>query len=416
MARSVRGGRLESRNARLKLAPRGKPYWNSTAKEGLHLGYRRLADRNGSWIARAYQDGGYAERAFATADDYSDADGDQVLTYFQAAQRTAGEAPATRHSTAYTCADAVRDYLSFIEQQRKSLADARSRLNAYFLPYFGQRPLATLKPPDFEAWVTWAYKHDPRAEAPKRKPRAPQPAAEIERKRRATINKVLTYALAALNRAFEQGHVSSREGWSRLRKFKGADSARIARLSTAEARRLISACPPDFRQLIEVALLSGCRYGELIRFRARDFDARSGTLLVNESKSGKPRRVPLTTEGQQLLKTLTSDKAADDAILVKADGTEWRANDQFQRMRAACAAAKIEPPINFHALRHTTASLLAEAGVPLSFVAEVLGHSDTRMVSKHYQHLAPSVVHKTIRAKLPAFGVGASKRLRGPQP
>ena len=417
MARTVRGGRLETRTARLKLIPRPRGYWASTAKPGLHLGYRRLRDRNGTWIARTYQgtSGTYVHKAFAQADDYSESDGDEVLTYFEAAQRIAGEAPPVRHSSAYTVQDAVSSYLDYITQHRKSIVDARSRLNAYVVPYFGDRPLASLTPADVEAWSKWAYAHDPRGNAPKRK-RRDIPAAERERRRRATINKVITYLKAAFDRAYEHRHVETRAAWARLHKFKGADSARIGRLSTEQARRLTNAAAPDFRRLLELALLTGARYGELITFRTRDFDHGSGTLLVAESKSGKPRRIPLTDEGRQLVDSLTAGKAADDVILTKADGQPWRKNDQFERIRESCAAAKISPPINFHALRHTTASLLIEKGVPLAFVAEMLGHSDTRMVSKHYAHLARNIVHDEIRAKLPSFSVRVDGNVRKLRP
>ena len=70
-------------------------------------------------------------------------------------------------------------------------------------------------------------------------------------------------------------------------------------------------------------------------------------------------------------------------------------------MHRACEAAKIEPPIGFHVLRHTYASRLAMKAVPLNVIAAQLGHSDTRMTEKHYAHLAPSYIGDTIRA---AFG------------
>jgi integrase len=52
-----------------------------------------------------------------------------------------------------------------------------------------------------------------------------------------------------------------------------------------------------------------------------------------------------------------------------------------------------------------TVSLLVEKGVPLAFVADMLGHTDTRMVSKHYAHLARSVVHEDNSVELPSFSV-----------
>ena len=74
-------------------------------------------------------------------------------------------------------------------------------------------------------------------------------------------------------------------------------------------------------------------------------------------------------------------------------------------MKEACDRAKIDPPIGFHILRHTWASLAVMAGVPLLVVAKNFGHSDTRMVEKHYGHLAPSYVTDAIKTRGPRFGV-----------
>jgi integrase len=49
-------------------------------------------------------------------------------------------------------------------------------------------------------------------------------------------------------------------------------------------------------------------------------------------------------------------------------------------------------------LRHTWASLSVMSGVPLLVVAKNLGHADTRMVERHYGHLAPSYIADAIRA------------------
>jgi len=102
-------GRLETRTARLQLALGARAYWSVTAKLGLHLGYRRLANKNGTWIARTYpgRPGTYEQRAFAQADHYAESDGNEVLTCYQAAQRIAGVAPAVQHSSAYSMRDTV---------------------------------------------------------------------------------------------------------------------------------------------------------------------------------------------------------------------------------------------------------------------------------------------------------------------
>jgi integrase len=59
-------------------------------------------------------------------------------------------------------------------------------------------------------------------------------------------------------------------------------------------------------------------------------------------------------------------------------------------------------------MRHTWASLAVMNGAPLMVLARNLGHSDTRMVERHYGHLAPSYVADAIRAAAPRFGIALS--------
>ncbi len=85
-------------------------------------------------------------------------------------------------------------------------------------------------------------------------------------------------------------------------------------------------------------------------------------------------------------------------------------------MRAACAAAKIAPAVSFHALRHTYASLTAMNGAALAVIAHNLGHTTTRMVERHYGHIAPSYVAERIRETAPTFDLtpdGKVVALRG---
>ena len=61
--------------------------------------------------------------------------------------------------------------------------------------------------------------------------------------------------------------------------------------------------------------------------------------------------------------------------------------------------------ITFHELRHTYASRLIMGGAPLAVGAAQLGHSDTRMVEKHYGHMAPRYVADTVRAAFGNIGI-----------
>jgi site-specific recombinase XerD len=74
-------------------------------------------------------------------------------------------------------------------------------------------------------------------------------------------------------------------------------------------------------------------------------------------------------------------------------------------MQEACKAASIEPTVSFHILRHSYASHPVMRGTPLMVVGTNLGHADTRMVERHYGHMAPSYVAETIRPNMPALGI-----------
>src|SRR4051812_49037449 len=123
MPRTVRDTNLETRAARLRLDPRGKPYWR-LIETGLHVGYRRLRQGGGTWIARRFiGEGRYHEIALGTADDFQDADGSTVLS-FRTAQEAAREWWKAEQRRAlglederkgpYSVADALRDYTRII--------------------------------------------------------------------------------------------------------------------------------------------------------------------------------------------------------------------------------------------------------------------------------------------------------------
>jgi integrase len=135
------------------------------------------------------------------------------------------------------------------------------------------------------------------------------------------------------------------------------------------------------------------------------FNPDSGTIHVRTSKSGKGRHVVLNDEGLALFMSLAAGKSRDTVLLMRADGSPWKPAHQARRMTEACRRANIAPPASFHVLRHTWASLAVMAGCPLMVVARNLGHNDTRMVEKHYGHLAPSYVADAIRAAAPKFGI-----------
>src|ERR1700716_2753455 len=85
MVRKIRNVTLESRNARLKLEINKKPTFVSIG-QGLSVGYRRNKTA-GTWVFRkADGKGGMQTKAIGLADDFEEADGKDILTWWQAVE------------------------------------------------------------------------------------------------------------------------------------------------------------------------------------------------------------------------------------------------------------------------------------------------------------------------------------------
>jgi integrase len=422
VARTVRDAKLETRTARASLKASGKPYFRAI-DEGLHLGYRK-GQTAGKWVMRSYAgDQKYVTEPVGTADDTIDADGTVVLSFAQAqtiarqrfveAKRVAAGQPAI--SGPYTVKDAINEYLTWMEQNRKSARDARWRAEALILPALGGISCARLSAKVLRDWHKGLTKVAPRIRTKQGKPQRfseveAEDPKEAARRRQSTANRTLTILKAALNAAWRDGKVASDAAWRPVQAFKDADAARVRHLTVAEAQRLMNAADDDFRKLVRAALLSGARLGELSAATVGDFSPDGGgSLHIRTSKSGKARHIVLTEEGAAYFATLAAGRSPRDRLLPKADGGRWLKSHQVRPMKAACERAKIDPPASFHVLRHSYASLMIMNGAPLMVVARNLGHADTRMVEKHYGHLAQTFITDAIRAAAPRFGIAADK-------
>jgi integrase len=416
MARTRKDAKLDTRTARAGLKRRREPYW-SVLSERLAIGYRKGA-KGGTWLGRHYNPEStrkYRFKPLGTADDVVDADGVHVFSFEQAqakvrtwfaelARQDGGEDKRAGPFTVKACLD---EYLIWFREHRRTANDTEHRINALILPVLGDVDCNKLTADQIRKWHTDlanspALVRSPNGEHNTRAFDKTDP--EAVRRRKTSANRTLTILRAALKRAWEAGKIKSDDAFRRVRPFKGVAAARLRYLSIAEAQRLINACDPDFRRLTQAALATGARYGELSALCVSDFNRDSGTVHVRKSKNGKERHIVLNDEGVALFKSLTAGKSSNALLLTRGDGIPWRASHQSWWMAAACKRAGIDPSISFHGLRHTYASHAVMNGVPLMIVARNLGHADTRMVEKHYGHLAPSFVTDAIRKGAPVFG------------
>jgi integrase len=304
--------------------------------------------------------------------------------------------------------------VNYARRGGRGSVQTQSAINSHIVPALGSVAVAKLTRKRVADWVDGIASETPRVRGRKGadKPafRKAKAGADSKRQRKSTANRVLTVLKAALNFVHGEGLVSCRPVWSLVKPYRAVDAARLRYLSDDEARRLVNACEPEFRDLVKAALVTGCRYGELTAFTVEDLNPDAGAIRIRTSKSGKPRHVYLTDEGQTFFTALARRRKPRDFLLKRPDGKAWRSSDQQRPLARACNAARLSP-LTFHELRHTYASRLVMRGAPLPVVARQLGHSDTRMVEKHYGHMAPSYVADTVRAAFGPLGFAPDKNV-----
>jgi integrase len=419
VARAVRNAKIDSRSARARLPARREPYW-TVISAGCALGYRRGA-YGGTWVARLRDETGKQHyEALGAADDARDPDNLTVFSFPQAqalaqafferrARELAGDmAPLIGP---FVVADAIDRYAEYYNRRGgKEPEKIASVAKNYILDELGSIPVAKLTKGRIEKWLQDIASSPARVRTSAGKPqrfRSPAKTRDGQRQRQATANRVLTILKAALNHAYHEGLVAHDDAWRRVKAFRGVDTSRVQYLTDEECRRLVNACEPDFRKLVIAALMTGCRYGELIALNVDDFNADVGSIRIRYSKSGKPRHVVLADEGLAFFRQETAGRTSADLLFRKTNGRGWKRAEQQRPFLAACGVASLKS-VRFHGLRHTYASRLVMNGAPLAVVAAQLGHADTRMVEKHYGHLTPSYIADTVRAAYGRIGIGQS--------
>jgi integrase len=299
--------------------------------------------------------------------------------------------------------------MAWFRTQRKSVDQFEHTINAHILPEFGSALVRELTRRQIRAWLNRVAASGRRLRTKPGQPQkfmAPPQTKDQIRARRSTANRVLTVLKAILNHAAKENEAINTAAWDRVEPFEGVDAARVRFLDHAEAKRLVNACDPEFRPMIIAALHTGARYGELCRVTVGDYQ--NGRLFFGDTKDGKSRWISLTSEGRTFFDGVTAGRHKREPIFRRNDGDPWGNNHQSRRVDAACANGKIEPICTFHQLRHTYASLALMNGMPMMVLSANLGHSDTRMVEKHYGHLLQSYKDQMVEDHAPKFGFDGS--------
>ncbi len=162
-------------------------------------------------------------------------------------------------------------------------------------------------------------------------------------------------------------------------------------LTIEEVERLLEACEPRIKPIVEVAANTGMRWGEIAALEWRDVDFERGQLHIRDPKNREDRHVPMNGSVVASLQEHRRQQAAWAGKIISHVFTNPRLGRPWSDIRvpfkAALKTAGIDESFPFKNLRHTAASHLTMAGVDLRTVGQILGHK-TAHVTLRYAHLS----------------------------
>lgn len=194
----------------------------------------------------------------------------------------------------------------------------------------------------------------------------------------ATINRRIAILRHVANLAYSDWQWIEQPIGQRIRLLR-ENNERHVYLTFEQVEELAEACPnPAAGDMVRLAAFTGLRRGELFRLTSANL-VRGCIILDANTKSGRPRTVPIPEHIVPIAERLPLPLS--DPMLRKS----------WDKAREAVGM----PEIRFHDLRHTYGSWLAQSGVPLRAIQELMGHSSLSMTQR-YAHLGPEHLREAV--------------------
>lgn len=278
----------------------------------------------------------------------------------------------------------------------------RQTCELHLIPELGKIPLARLRPLDLQSYFTRALSFHQRGKE-KRPLLSPTSVRGHYRILHRALEQAVRWGLVARNvaDAIDPPRAERKE---------------MRTLDRDQAVQFLQAArETDHYPLYLAAVTTGMRQGELLALQWADVDLKAGTASVRRTlrrasdppvfdtpKSAKGvRQIVLLTELVTELRRLRKVQAADrlrlgpeyhdyGLIFAQPDGRPLSPRTIYDEFKRLLSRAKL-PPIRFHDLRHTHASLMLAQGVNLKVVSERLGHSTVAITGDIYSHVLPTL-------------------------
>lgn len=236
---------------------------------------------------------------------------------------------------------------------------------------------------------------------------------------RASVGRVRDVLVAVLDAAIRRKLIA--ENPARLAVIAPTASERRVRraLEADEAAALWDALEGErLGPLFRVMLLTGLRPGEALGLCWDAVDLKRGELtvrrsvrlnrgtaeLVDELKTASSyRTIAVPAPALDVLRSQRRAVVGPQLVFPTANGTPWNPANVRRELARICTDNGL-PIVKPNELRHSCASVLSERGVPLELIADLLGHTSTRMLDQTYRHRPRRAVSAAVEVMGDLFG------------
>jgi integrase len=298
------------------------------------------------------------------------------LTLFQARELAKDKLAEVRHGNdphadrqqkrkEMTFRELADRYVEHLKGHKKTLFRDLQRFNDFIFPHIGVRKLSEITATQCQRIHSSMLKtHSP-----------------------ASANRVLSLLRHSLNMAVKWGLINENPCKS-IPMYREPPSRDIV-LSPEDCLKLIEACSNDHNlfagALFKFAMFTGRRVGELLAAKWEDLSPDRKVLTLPITKAGERQFVYLNDEARSIVSNLKNITGNQFIFAGEAEGKS------IVSYRSAWLRIVKRSGINYipvHGLRHSYASVLVAAGVPLETVGHLLGHK-TSVTTRKYAHHRP---------------------------
>ena len=173
-----------------------------------------------------------------------------------------------------------------------------------------------------------------------------------------------------------------------------------ARVTTADmtpviATELMNAATDEaFRDFLTVAWSTGARPSELMRLEARHLDLVAGVAMMDGKTTGETQRPRIIHLGPAVdLLAALAKKHPNGPLLLNSKGRPWTRHTLAHRFARIRRRLGLGSEATAKGFRHGFATDGLEHGVPIATMAELLGHTSTKMIERHYSKLRKRTEH-----------------------